>query len=250
MNLFDNLRRNAGKRLLIGGHQGHRSGKFRANTIANFELVKGAGLSHIEVDLQMSKDGEIVVYHDFDLSEKTPLSGWIRDYTVDELKRSFEINTLGEVLQWCIENDLPPALEIKCRLLELSGIMPLLAERLAELLNQCRFGDFGFVFGTDYHTLWQLKGLAPKTALGLIVPFVPRNPLHLMEEMGAQVYLCYIDNLSRELVDALHTGGYYVDGSVINNEPRLRCALELGVDLVETDKPRELISLYGSIANK
>ncbi len=247
MNLLDNLRQNAGKRLLIGGHQGHRSGDARPNTIPNFQRVTDKGLSHIEVDLQLTGDGELVVYHDLDLSEKSPLSGRIRDYTVDQLKGSFEIDTLDEVLGWCFQNDLPPALEVKCHLLEMSATMPLLAKRLAELLNRYRFGDFGFVFSTDYRTLRQVKELAPQTALGLIVPFVPRDPVRLMEEMQAQIYLCYLDNLSRELVDALHRGGYYADGSVVNDEARLRRALELGVDLVESDLPQDLISLYGGL---
>ena len=89
-----------------------------------------------------------------------------------------------------------------------------------------------------------MKRLAPETVLGLIVPFVPRNPLRLMDEMQAAIYLCYIDNLSSELIAALHRGGYYVDGSLINSEERLQLAMELKVDLIETDDPVKMIELY------
>lgn len=248
MSLFESLRQNP-EQLLIGGHQGHASPQWRPNTIENFDRLKGCGLSHIEVDLQLTKDREIVVYHDIDLGQKSPLAGSVANYTVSQLKDAFEINTLDEVLYWCEKNNLPAALEIKCHLLSMAATMPILAVRLAELLNHHRFGEFGFVFGTDYATLHQVKQLAPETALGLIVPFVPVNPLALMEELEASVYLCYIDNLSTQLVEGLHRGGYYVDGSVINTEDRLRQALALGVDIIESDYPLEMIETYRSIAS-
>ena len=49
-----------------------------------------------------------------------------------------------------------------------------------------------------------------------------------MEEMEAEIYLCYIDNLCPDLVAQLHRAGYLVDGSVINSEGRLRQALAWG----------------------
>lgn len=243
MSLIDSLRQHTGN-LLIGGHQGHISSSARQNTIRNFEQIHAVGLSHIEVDLQLTKDHEIVLYHDVDLSAQSPLRGQVRDYTANQLKDAFEIDTLEDVLCWCVSHNLPPALEIKCDLLTMSEGMPVLAERLAEILNRHSLGGFGFVFSANYQTLYQVKRLAPETVLGLIVPFVPRNPLRLMEEMQADIYLCYIDNLNSELVAALHRGGYYVDGSVINSEKRLQLAMELKIDLIETDDPVKMIELY------
>ena len=99
-------------KLVIGGHRGHKS-DVRENTIANFEQIKGLGISYIEIDVQLTKDEQAVIYHDFDLSLKTSLEGMVRDYTLQQLRQSFEICTLEEAVVWCKENKMGLALEIK-----------------------------------------------------------------------------------------------------------------------------------------
>ena len=55
------------RKLVIGGHRGHKS-EIRENTIANFEQIKKMDISYIEIDVQLTKDEQAVIYHDFDLS--------------------------------------------------------------------------------------------------------------------------------------------------------------------------------------
>ena len=78
-----------GKKLLIGGHRGHLSGT-RENTISNFEELIGSEIQYMELDIQLSRDGEAVIFHDQDLSEKTSLSGQVRDYSVSELNAQLQ----------------------------------------------------------------------------------------------------------------------------------------------------------------
>ncbi|WP_368044643.1 glycerophosphodiester phosphodiesterase family protein, partial [Bittarella massiliensis (ex Durand et al. 2017)] len=54
MTLFEEIAQSRGKRLLVGGHRGHLS-QVRENTLENFAEVAGLGLSHIEIDVQLSK---------------------------------------------------------------------------------------------------------------------------------------------------------------------------------------------------
>ena len=55
MTLFEEIAQSRGKRLLVGGHRGHLS-QVRENTLENFAEVAELGLSHIEIDVQLSKD--------------------------------------------------------------------------------------------------------------------------------------------------------------------------------------------------
>ena len=115
---------------------------------------------------------------------------------------------------------------------------------IEEIINVIRTYDFYencFVFGKDYEMLAEIKNQEPRIYLGLIVPFVPKDPVALMKEMQAIIYLNFVDQFSKELVDQLHEAGYLVDGSVVNTEKDLKKALELGVDLIESDEP-ELIT--------
>lgn len=63
--------------LEVQGHRGYR-GLFPENTLPGFAAAIEAGVTTLELDLQVTQDGEIVIYHDFFLSEnflvnKTPI---------------------------------------------------------------------------------------------------------------------------------------------------------------------------------
>lgn len=57
------------------------------NTILSFEkAVEIKGLEGIELDIQLTKDGELVVCHDERVDRTTSGIGYIRDFTLSELK--------------------------------------------------------------------------------------------------------------------------------------------------------------------
>ncbi len=275
MSLIENMRRKAATPLLIGGHRGHCPGfipekgvrptsvvgdtpkaadlaaaPFRENTLANYEQVRGAGLSHIEVDIQLTADDEVVVYHDIDLSARSPLSGCVRNHTLAQLKAAFPIDTLDETLAWCAKADMPIGVEIKCVLVDMAETMSLLARRLADALTRHRMFEMSFVLSTDHRTMAQLKSVAPETNLALIVPHVPHDPVRLMRDMDALIYLCFLENLCPDLVRAVQKAGYFVDGSVVNGAYRLERALSLGVDMIESDCPAHTMNVYRSITSR
>ena len=246
MTFIEEVEAARGQRLLIGGHRGHLS-DVRENTIPNFCEVLGSGISHIEIDVQLTKDDQAVIYHDLTLDEKSPLTGKIRDYTVEELKRTFEINTLDEAMGWCCENHQGLLLEIKSRELEMHDTMPTLAKRIVEALRKYDFFDMCIPFGTDHRLLHMLKEMEPRVKIALIVPHVPHDPAALMRDMDAMIYLCFLENLSKPLVDELHQAGFLVDGSVVNTKERLKVALELGVDMIESDHPDKMLAAYAQL---
>lgn len=229
-------------KLVIGGHRGHKS-DVRENTIANFEQIKDLGISYIEIDVQLTKDEQAVIYHDFDLSLKTSLQGMVRDYTLQQIRQSFEICTLEEAVDWCKENTVGLALEIKMQPYTMWEDREILAERIAKTIARYEFYSNCFVFGADYGLLSMIKKMNPVINIGLIVPFIPSDPVKLMKEMEAVVYLNYVEQLSPSLVKELHEAGYLVDGSVINTKERLIIAQQLGVDLIESDNPELILEL-------
>ncbi len=55
------------------------------NTLISFELGLTMGANGIETDLQETKDGKIVMFHDRTIDDKSNGSGAIADYTYEEL---------------------------------------------------------------------------------------------------------------------------------------------------------------------
>ena len=222
--------------ILVGGHRGHESDT-RENTIENFDEVKHLNISHLEVDIQLTKDNVAVVYHDIELSNKTNISGMIRDYTYQELKANFKIQTLDEVLNYCKLNDILLGLEIKTKHIIMHQDILKLVEIMNNSIKKYSFEEYCFVFSVDYRALNKIKKINDKINIGLIVPFIPVDPIKLMEENQAIIYLTFIENLSKDIVDILHLKGYFVDGSVINDVNKLNLAIDMNIDMIESDYP-------------
>ena len=64
----------------IGAHRG-ASAYCPENTLASFKKAYELHADLIELDVQLSKDGQIVVFHDFMLDSKTDDKGLLRDRT-------------------------------------------------------------------------------------------------------------------------------------------------------------------------
>ncbi len=227
---------NEKENMLVGGHRGHQS-EIRENTIENFNEVCHLNLSHLEIDVQLTKDQIAVVYHDIDLHHKTRLTGMIRDYTYEQLKETFSIYTLDEIVKYCVENSILLAIEIKTRHIDMCDDVILLMEKISDIVRERKFEEYCFVFSVDYRALNYLKSLNQNVNIGLIVPHIPIDPIRLMQENNAIIYLTYIENLSKDIVMSLHREGYFVDGSVINTKERLKRAMDLNVDMIESDFP-------------
>lgn len=69
----------------------------RENTLPAFERAIAVGADFVELDVQVSSDGALVVFHDVDLDRLTPLRGPLRKRPLAEL-REHAIPTLDDVL--------------------------------------------------------------------------------------------------------------------------------------------------------
>ena len=74
------------KQAKIFAHRG-ASGYAPENTLEAFALAQQQGADGIELDVQLSKDGVPVVFHDESLKRVSGHAGMIKDFTLEELKR-------------------------------------------------------------------------------------------------------------------------------------------------------------------
>lgn len=69
----------------VWAHRG-ASGYAPENTLDAFRKAVEMGADGIELDVQMTKDGELVVIHDETIDRVSNGKGWVKDYTYEELK--------------------------------------------------------------------------------------------------------------------------------------------------------------------
>ncbi len=246
MTLMERLRQDRGRRLVVGGHRGHRS-DVRENTIANFQQVLELDAAYIEIDVQLTKDQQIVIFHDAELERTTPLCGTVRDYPLDALRAHFEIHTVDEVLDWAKGYGMGIAFELKLYPMYTPEERNLIARKLTRAIQTYAYHEDCFVFGKDYQTLGQIRALDTQIHIGIIAPGDPAQALPLMKELGAFLYLDFLSGLDKALVDRLHGAGYLVDGSVVDTREALDQALTLGVDLIESNEPELILRCLDAV---
>ena len=115
-------------------HRGLHDSERAENSMSAFAAAKKMGYG-IELDVRLSKDGELVVFHDADLTRMTGIEGKVIDFTAEELAKmslagtADGIPTFREVLE-LIDGAVPLLIEIKMGTGE-SGI----AEKLLEVIE-------------------------------------------------------------------------------------------------------------------
>ncbi|MFC5077905.1 Glycerophosphoryl diester phosphodiesterase [Vibrio thalassae] len=109
---------------IIAGHRGV-AGTHPENTLVSIQAAKQLGLNWVEVDVQPTKDGVLVVGHDHTINRCSNSKGRIDEFTLEELRqfdfgswkasqfKDEKIMTLDELLQYCHENSLNLNIEVK-----------------------------------------------------------------------------------------------------------------------------------------
>lgn len=144
-----NSQENMNDSFIIIAHRG-ASAYSPEHTIDSYQLALELGADYIEIDLQMTKDGELVALHDHTVDRTTNGVGHIRSYTLKELKNldagswfneefpsyadssfeSLKIPTLEEIFQY-FGDDVLYYIETKK-----PSIYPDMEEKLIELLRK------------------------------------------------------------------------------------------------------------------
>lgn len=131
----------------IWAHRG-ASGYCPENTLPAFEKAVEMGAQGIELDIQLTKDEKIVVIHDEWINRTSDGEGWVKDYTLEELRRynynknfpelgHVDIPTMEEVFALIRPTDLIINIELK------TGIVfyDRLEERILELTKRMGMED-------------------------------------------------------------------------------------------------------------
>ena len=153
-------------------HRGLHGGGIPENSLSAFSRAASAGYG-IELDVRLSKDGQIVVCHDDDLSRLCGVRARISALTLKQikalrLKNSNEsIPTLSEVMR-LVRGRVPLMIEIKGERAD-----PRLLRPLAEQLDQYR-GPFCVISFSPLILAW-FKNYRPSFARGQLVTVIRKH---------------------------------------------------------------------------
>ena len=248
----------------------HRGASLRApeNTLEAFRLAARSGAGGLELDVHMTSDGSIIVIHDDSADRTTEGTGLVRRMTLHEIQsldagyrftpdggtnypyrgRGVRVPELGEVLREFhghkVNIDIKeeqPGVEVALletikgagagdRVLVVSE-MPAVVERVRELSGN------GISTGASRQEIGDFYRLSRLRLEFLVRP--PYDALQVPVEYGGR------EVVTPRFLKAAHNRGVRVDVWTIDDPDEMRRLLDLGVDVIMTNRPEALEGVLG-----
>jgi glycerophosphoryl diester phosphodiesterase len=234
------------RRPLILAHRG-ASRRAPENTMAAFRLAAHLGADGIELDVQLSQDGEVVVMHDSRVDRTSDGHGRVRDLPLATLRAldaggwygpefaGEPIPTLAEVL-----HELGPRLVLNIELKTAALFGGGLEAEVVRLVEDAALGERVILSSFDPLALWRVRRLNPHLSTGLL--YAPDSPLHVrgrwLQPLARPAALHpRWDMLDGPGVAAAHRRGLAVRPWTCDDPDGLRRLVGWGVDALITNVP-------------
>jgi glycerophosphoryl diester phosphodiesterase len=235
--------------MIVMAHRGYSS-KAPENTMPAFELALEAGSGGIELDVHLTKDGEVVVIHDDVLDRTTNGKGPVASFTMAELKqvdagswfspefKGVTLPTLREVLDLIKGKDILLNVETKAAL----GFEQL-NEKLAPLLDEYSMWDRTIISSFNHYALVHIKHIRPQARTGILYNCGLFNPWEYAKSIGASALHAHHRTLFPELVQEAQQNGMMVNVWTVDQTTDIERMILAKVDSVITNVPEKVQSL-------
>lgn len=231
----------------ILGHRG-ASGSYPENTIISIRKAFEYGADGVEFDVQQTKDGELVVFHDWTLERTTNGHGNLKDYTLEELKeldagswfsekfKNERIPTLKEIFD-IIPKEKIINIEIKE---EHSNLKRETAKLLVNILQS--YKNYNIIVSSFSHNiLKEIKELDNSIKVGILLEANLLNINNYIESLGFDIYsyhpgICFLEE--NQIKEIKNTGKIVSAWTVntINDAINLN---KIGVSNIITNYPEK-----------
>ena len=214
------------------------------NTMPAFEKAIAMGADGIEMDVQLTRDGEIVICHDEKIARTSDGTGWRKEYTFKELRGlsfskthpeygNINIPTLRELLEFMAPTGKELNIELKTGVIYYEG----LEARTAAMVKEYGMEDRVIYSSFNHYSLRILKQAVPDARIGLLMGEnfvdVPRYTTMMQAEAVHPNYR----HIDKEYIDKCHANGIKVTTWTVDPIVELKRFCEYGVDIIITDCP-------------
>src|SRR5688572_937215 len=224
------------------------------NTLAAFQLAAEQRTDFIELDVQESADGEVLVAHDSDLMKvaSEPTKIWdgnataLRAIDIGSYKNprfaAERVPTLSEALAVC-KGRCKVVVELKSY-----GHNQQLEQRVVDIVEAAGMQDDCIFMSLDHAMARKLKALRPSWRVGLLVA----KSIGDLTELEADFFAVEARMATRRFIRQMHAAGNEVYVWTVNDPAWMFVALSRGVDGLITDKPdqaRRVMELRAGMSN-
>lgn len=253
MSLVEFVRHNP---LLICAHRG-ASGIAPENTLVAFQMAIDAGATMLELDVQVTNDNHLVVFHDDDLERTTDGKGRINLTSLDELREldagswfhpSFGNETiplLREVLDLVVGRAY---LNIEIKPVDADPESAKHIQAIVSLVDEYGMTANTIYSSFDHNALKYVKSLDSRIhTVALNIPGDKRLPHEVVFACSADAFGCSLEELTDLVVTDCHSHLIPVGVYTVNTPAELDHALSLRVNGVVSNFPDVLMKHYQSL---
>ena len=229
----------------IAAHRGY-SGRYPENTMLAFEMAADAGADEIELDVQLSRDGRVVIFHDESVERLTGHQGWVRDYRFEELSRlnasaavygdRFGFNpipSLDEYFSWVKNTGIVTNIELKNSRFCYEG----LEEKTLALIEKYSLTDRVFFSSFNHISLIKCKKLKSVIPCGVLTSKLLGNAGYYVSGGGLDFYHPGLVLLDDETVEDCGNHGVGLNVWTVNDMAGLLRAGDWNCRGIITDFP-------------
>ncbi len=211
----------------IIAHRGF-SGRYPENTLASVRAALHLGVDFVEIDVQETADGELIVFHDYGLRRLCGVRGRVRDRTLAEIRRlNPQVPMLRQVLQMC---------RGKMRVLvEIKHADP---RTVAAMVSEMRMENEVIVFSLSIRRMKEIAAVNPRIPrFGLVARQLPLA-MRRLEAVGIEgIGLSRRLVRSQRVVRRIHKRGWKLFVWTVNREAEMKKLAGWGIEGIITNHP-------------
>ncbi|TCR64592.1 glycerophosphodiester phosphodiesterase family protein [Bosea sp. BK604] len=197
----------------ICGHRGF-SLHYPENTIVAFEATRDAGGTSCEIDLVLSRDGEVIVLHDMTLDRTTTGFGYAGDHDWAQIQMldagiktgaqfaGVRVPTFRETVLWAKANGIGLDAELKD-----DDRAALLAQRVIEVLRETEGFGHVRVISFDHKALAAIRKRDERLRTQAILHARHADVVHVLQACGAESASIELMMFDEEDAEAMHKAG-------------------------------------------
>ncbi len=218
------------------------AGLYPENTLLSFEKCLEYSPDAIELDVQLTRDGELVIFHDEELRRTTGAKGWVKDFSLTELKelnaafgydvKEQKIPTLDEYFELIKGREILTFVELKNSFVT----YPELEEKVLETLTANKARSSAVVYSANHYSVMKFKEMAPD--VDICFPF--DNWIfdygEYCEKRGVKKAIPYYKSMTSELIADFHEHGTRVYPWTVDEAEEMKDMLNMGADGLLTNR--------------
>jgi glycerophosphoryl diester phosphodiesterase len=215
------------------------------NTLAAISAAISSGAQWVEIDVQETSDGEVVVIHDRDLKKVGGVSAAVATSTLQELQQvdigswfgegfsDQRLPTLKRVLQLC-KDRIKVNIELKYY-----GAQVQLEQRVATIVDAAGMADQVMIMSLSLPGIRKMRRLRPDWTLGLLSSVAVGN----IAALDVDFLALNARSTSRHLIRRIHRHDKKVMVWTVNDAVGMASMAGRGVDMIITDEPAMAVKL-------